>query len=160
MLQIAELEKMIRPILIRTVEEKDLRAWERMRQELWPSPAGEHAGEIARFFAGDRNNPMDVLIACATNGEPTGFVELAIRPYAEGCYSGRVAYIEGWFVDVAFRKQGVGTALMKAAEDWGRVQGCTELASDVEIENKVSIEAHRAIGFTEIVRSICFRKEL
>lgn len=131
-----------------------------MRQALWPSSPGEHAGEIARFFGGDREDPAQVFIACDDSGDPIGFAELSIRPYAEGCYSGRVAYLEGWFVEPAARRKGVGAALVKAAEDWGRTAGCTELASDAEIGNEASASAHRALGFAVTGRNICFRKDL
>src|SRR5439155_36668 len=93
-----------------------------------------------------RDDAAEVIIACDDSGEPIGFAELSIRPYAEGCHSGRVAYLEGWFVEPAARRKGVGAALLKAAEDWGRASGCTELASDAEIGNDESVSAHRALG--------------
>jgi aminoglycoside 6'-N-acetyltransferase I len=131
-----------------------------MRQTLWPSPLVEHAGEIELFFGGDKRNPAEVLIACSVSGEAIGFAELSIRSYAEDCYSDRVAYLEGWFVEANHRGKGVGRSLMDAAEEWGRAQGCTEFASDAEIDNEASAAAHRALGFSETVRIVCFRKEL
>lgn len=151
---------MEKPILIRPVERGDALDWERMRQALWPAPPGEHAKEIASFFEGHRRNPAEVLIALADSGQVAGFAELSIRPYAEGCYSGRVAYLEGWFVEVSARGKGFGAALVRASEEWGRQQGCTELASDAEIDNAGSAAAHRALGFVEVERIICFRKAL
>lgn len=131
-----------------------------MRQQLWPSPAGEHAAEIELFFKGGLRDPAEVLIAADESGRAVGFAELSIRPYAEGCYSGRVAYLEGWFVEGPHRGKGVGGALVKAAEEWARAQGCTELASDTETDNSVSASAHVRLGFEEVNRIICFRKAL
>lgn len=131
-----------------------------MRESLWPSDPGEHAGEIAAFFAGDRRNPAEVLLAFGHDGEAIGFAEMSIRPYAEECYSGRVAFLEGWFVEESHRRRGVGAALLEAVEGWGRSQGCTELASDTEIDNLDSAAAHRAAGFTEVGQIRCFRKSL
>ena len=145
---------------VRSVEQSDAADWERMRQQLWPSPEGDHAEEIRRFFSGDRSIAAEVLLACDEAGRAIGFAELSIRPYAEGCYSGRVAYLEGWFVENSWRGQGVGAALVRAAEEWGRKQGCTEMASDTELENKGSAKAHEAVGFEEVNRIICFRKEI
>lgn len=147
-------------MLIRPVEPTDSAAWERMRQALWPSAEGEHAAEIASFFEGDRSNPAEVLIAVDETGHAVGFVELSIRPYAEGCTSDRVAYLEGWYVDPGMRRKGIGSALVRAAEEWGRSQGCSEMASDTEIENTVSAAAHQSLGFTEVDRIVCFRKPL
>ncbi|MGH9314761.1 MAG: aminoglycoside 6'-N-acetyltransferase [Vicinamibacterales bacterium] len=147
-------------VQVRPVKPRDAADWERMRQILWPSDPGEHAREIASFFRGDRRNPAEVLLAVDQSGRVLGFAEVSIRPYSEGCYSGRVAYLEGWFVDVACRRQGVGAALVRAVEDWGRAQGCTELGSDAEIDNLDSAAAHRSLGFTEVERIVCFRKAL
>jgi aminoglycoside 6'-N-acetyltransferase I len=148
------------PFRIRPIEQSDSADWQRMRQLLWPSPPGEHASEIEDYFARDRRDPAHALIAFEESGKAIGFVELSIRAYAEGCYSDRVAYLEGWFVEASARRKGVGAALVKAAEAWARAQGCTELASDTEIDNAVSASAHRALGFEEVNRIICFRKPL
>jgi aminoglycoside 6'-N-acetyltransferase I len=147
-------------MLIRPVQPGDAAAWERMRQSLWPSSPREHAAEIASFFEGRRTHPVEVLLAVDELGQPLGFVELSIRNYAEGCSSDRVAYLEGWYVEPFARRQGVGAALMKVAEEWGRAQGCTEFASDTDLGNHVSEAAHRALGFAETGRIICFQKGL
>ena len=120
-----------------------------MRDALWPSPAGEHGEEIDRYFAGELREPLEVLIAFDDRGEAFGFVELSIRAHAEGCFTDHVAFVEGWYVEPATRGTGVGAALIRAAETWARSQGCTELASDTEVENLASAAAHRAVGFTE-----------
>ncbi|HUE85588.1 MAG TPA: GNAT family N-acetyltransferase [Vicinamibacterales bacterium] len=147
-------------MLIRTIEAADAADWARMRQTLWPAAHGEHAREIAAFVEGDRRDPAEVLVAVDDEGRKVGFAEVTLRSHAEGCRPGRVAYLEGWFVDAPHRRCGVGAALMAAVEAWGRAQGCSELASDTEIENAGSAAAHRALGFDEVVRIACFRKAL
>jgi aminoglycoside 6'-N-acetyltransferase I len=147
-------------MIVRKAAPKDAEAWEQMRQSLWPSSPGEHAREIAQFFEGALNNLAEVLIAFDDTRTAIGLAELSIRPYAEGCYSGRVAYLEGWFVSPAARRHGVGAALVAHAEAWARTQGCTEFGSDCELDNVVSATAHRALGFEEVTRSICFRKTI
>lgn len=131
-----------------------------MRNALWPSPAREHAVEIDRYFAGTVREPLEVLIAFDEQGTAIGLIELSIRAYAEGCDTDRVAFVEGWYVDPDARGEGVGAALIGAAEDWARSQGCTELASDTEVENVSSAAAHRAVGFVETAVVRCFRKSL
>jgi aminoglycoside 6'-N-acetyltransferase I len=49
---------------------------------------------------------------------------------------------------------------MSAAERWVLSRGCTEIASDAELYNSVSIRAHRAIGYDEVARIVLFRKKL
>ena len=144
---------------VRPARPADASAWEHLRQKLWPSPPGEHAREVAAFFGGERQDPLEALLAVEA-GEVVGFAEVSLRSYAEGCRPGPVAYLEGWFVRPEWRGRGVGAALVRAVEDWGRAQGCRELASDTEIDNEAGASAHRALGFAEVVRVICFRKDL
>ena len=101
-----------------------------------------------------------MLLAKSAEHGVIGLAELSIRPYAEGCRTRRVAYLEGWFVLPEARGRGVGQALVLTAEKWGRAQGCTELASDSQPENEFSYAAHRALGFDDVGMVRCFRKDL
>lgn len=145
---------------IRPASPHDAAAWCRMREALWPSATDQHEREINEFFAGARTEPQAVLIALDDAGDAVGFAELSIRPFAEECYSGRVAYLDGLYVVPDARRQGIARALVGASEGWGRSAGCVELASDTELTNDVSAAAHLALGFVEVGRSICFRKDL
>jgi aminoglycoside 6'-N-acetyltransferase I len=148
-------------IQIRSATAGDADAWLRMREALWPHlDGGSHAGEIQHYFQGKLRMPLEVLLAVDQSGAAVGFAELSIRSYAEECESDRVAYLEGWYVEPRFRRRGVGRALIAAAEDWGMRQGCTEFASDAELDNELSAQAHQALGFEETVRLRCFRKVL
>jgi aminoglycoside 6'-N-acetyltransferase I len=132
-----------------------------MRRALWPEHGDNyHAPEIQRFLAGELKMPLAVLLAEDDDGRVVGFVELSIRPYAEGCLTDRVAFLEGWYVMPDARRRGVGRALVAAAEEWAQAQGCTEFASDAEADNTMSARAHRALGFEEVVIIRCFRKDL
>ena len=145
---------------IRAVEESDRHSWERMRQQLWPSAPGRHAKDIERFFSGQAAEPFAVLLALDDGKTPIGFIELSIRAHAEGCVTQNVAFIEGWYTEEQSRRKGVGAALVAAAEDWARSQGCVELASDTEVDNAESAAAHRAVGFVETAVVRCFKKDL
>ena len=58
------------------------------------------------------------------------------------------------------RRRGVGTALIRAAEEWARQQGYREFASDARLDNTTSQLAHGALGFIEIERAVLYRKHL
>jgi aminoglycoside 6'-N-acetyltransferase I len=145
---------------IRPAEELDGAEWLRMRNAMWPSD--DHAVEIDRYFrrSGDAELPALVLVAEREAGALAGFLELGLRPYAEGCASSPVPFIEGWFVDEDVRRAGVGTQLVRAAERWAKSQGYREMASDVELDNEVSIAAHGRLGYEEVTRLVCFRRDL
>ena len=53
-----------------------------------------------------------------------------------------------------------GGALMHAAEDWARSQGCYEVASDTWIDHESSQRAHEALGFEVVDSCVPFRKGL
>lgn len=145
----------------RTARPEDRQAWAEMREKLWPTePGGDHSRDIDAFYAGDRHNPAEVFVAATDDGKVVGFAEVSIRSHAEGCSSGRIAYLEGWFVKGDWRRRGIGAMLVKAVEAWGREQGCTEMAADAEVENRAGVEAHRAVGFEEVEQAVCFRKAL
>jgi aminoglycoside 6'-N-acetyltransferase I len=147
-------------MLVRPATPEDSAPWLKMRQGLWPEGASDHPFEIASYFAGRLREPLQVLLAFDDAELPVGFVELSIRPYAEGCDTDSVAYLEGWYVVPEVRQQGVGRALVQAALQWAREEGCSEFASDTLVDNEISAAAHRALGFTEVVQIRCFRKSL
>lgn len=59
-----------------------------------------------------------------------------------------------------YRKQGVAKELLSACETWAKSKGCTEFASDCELENVHSLQFHLNVGFEEANRIICFTKKL
>lgn len=89
-----------------------------------------------------------------------GFISISIRPWAEGCDSMPVPYVEGWWVAPDLRQIGVGRALMDAAERWCRENNYDELGSDVEMDNEISQRAHVTLGFKPTLRIQFFRKDL
>lgn len=130
-----------------------------MRTALWPESPDDHPPEIEQFFAEPRGD-LATFVAETGNGRLCGFLEAGTRPYAEGCRSTPVGYIEGWWVDADQRENGVGAAMVAAAEEWARGLGLTEMASDADIANDVSQLAHKALGYSETDRIVCFRKDL
>ena len=146
-------------MIVRAVRAADADQWRRMRDALWPDAAGTHASEIQQFF-GDSSGGREAVLVAEQAGAILGFVELSLRAYAEGCDTSPVAYLEGWFVSPDARGSGLGRALLRAAEEWGRAQGCAEFASDTEAEDTPSANAHRACGFEDASLIRCFRKKI
>lgn len=142
--------------LIRASKLTDRDELVRMRLCLWPdSDASEADSVLARL-----NSELAVLVAERSKGRLCGFAEIGSRPFAEGCQSSPVAYLEGIWVDRDARRCSVALSLVQQAQKWARAQGFTELASDCEIDNEASQAFHRAAGFAEVARSVCFRREL
>lgn len=143
---------------IRKLRSSDYEQWCRMRTELWNDvPSAELELETPEWMSGSH---CAVFVAESSTGVLCGFVEVAIRPSDVNGTLGQFGYVEGWYVSSAVRRQGVGRALIEAAESWSKSQGCVEIHSDARIENHASEAAHRAIGFGEVERLIHFRKRL
>jgi aminoglycoside 6'-N-acetyltransferase I len=148
-------------MMIRSVTAADISEWLRMRHALWPDGSlAQHRQDIDRYFAGDRREPAEVLLALSANTGAVGFAELSIRNIVDSCSTDRVAYLEGWYVVPESRREGIGRALIHAAEQWAIRQGCMEFGSDAEIDNDVSHVAHLHSGFEETGRVRTFRKRL
>ena len=130
---------------------------------LWPDgPAAEHRSEFEEKIASGRSGTLPVAyFVAASDGALVGFVEVGLRSHADACDPARlVGYVEGWFVREDARKSGVGAALIRAAENWAREQGCREMASDAWVENVESQAAHQALGYEVVDRCVHFRKAL
>ena len=146
-------------MIVRTYQPADHAAWLRMRRALFPSlTAGDEAQDAAEWLA--RNDAVVLVAQRAESGGLAGFAEVGARAYADGCETSPVAYLEGWYVEPDVRRQGVGAALVRAAEAWARARGYRELASDALLDNLPSQEAHVAVGFGEVERSVKYRKAL
>jgi aminoglycoside 6'-N-acetyltransferase I len=99
-----------------------------MRRTLWPHCLDdEQRREIDEILASDSTA---VFVAERAGKVLCGFVEASIRPWVDGCATKPVGYVEGWFVDPDSRRQGIGRALVRAAEDWARAKGCSQMGSD------------------------------
>jgi aminoglycoside 6'-N-acetyltransferase I len=145
-------------MIVRPVTPSDHAQWLVMRQTLWPDcPDPEHVQEMHDYA---HNPRLLTLVAEAPDGHLVGFLEVKIREEAPGCASTGVGYLEGWYVDTAFRRQGIGAMLVRAAEDWARSKACTEMASDCDLINDVSLAAHSRLGYREECRLIHFAKKL
>lgn len=144
---------------IRELRSDEHEAWLRLRELLWPETAREElTSELQEILADPGRN--SVLVAASPGGELIGFVEVALRDWAEGCSTRPVGYIEGWYVAPEHRRSGVGRQLIEAAERWAASRGCTEMGSDAELPNEVSQRAHLALGYSEVTRVVLFSRRL
>jgi aminoglycoside 6'-N-acetyltransferase I len=150
---------------IRPAQPCDADRWIALRAALWPDQDRTAlAADVERYFArlrrGPGEIPEEVFFATAPHADIVGFAEASRRLYAEGCETSPVGFLEGWYVDPAWRRRGVGRALVAACEVWAQGLGCREFASDALADNLVSASAHAALGFEEVEVIRCFRKQL
>lgn len=124
---------------------------------MWDHPPEELAAE----FTALQDTPETAVFTARQSGKVIGFAQCQLRhDYVEGTSTSPVGNLEGIYVEECSRRQGAAKALLAACEDWARSKGCTEFASDCELENADSLRFHRSLGFREANRIICFTKEL
>lgn len=131
-------------------------AYWRLRGVLWPMNDVQCEREATEVLESPR---WAVFVARLASGQVIGFLEVSLRDYAEGAETSPVGFLEGLFVIADSRRQRVAAALVRAGEEWAWSQGCTEIASDAQIDNAVSIEMHRRLGYAEVERQVCFLKK-
>lgn len=125
---------------------------------MWPGHETEELREEFREILQDR----EAAVFLQYKGEEAiGFAQCQLRrDYVEGTETSPVGYLEGIFVEEAYRRQGCAGRLLAVCETWAREQGCTEFASDCELDNTDSLKFHLSVGFREENRIICFAKHL
>ncbi|MGI5888065.1 MAG: ribosomal protein S18-alanine N-acetyltransferase [Oscillospiraceae bacterium] len=92
--------------------------------------------------------PFAVLLAAEIGDIPAGMLDMHVTAPA--------AYINEISVDPGMRRQGIGTALLKAALEECRKRGCNEILLDVRSRNSGARSFYRKFGFTEL----CVRKNM
>ena len=128
-----------------------------MATQLWDGAVDE----LEKEFAETLNEAQAAFFIKYVDGLPVGFAQCGLRTdYVEGTETSPVGYLEGIFVKEQYRKNGYAKELLRACEMWAKDMGCTEFASDCELENMGSLSFHIAMGFREANRIICFKKKL
>jgi aminoglycoside 6'-N-acetyltransferase I len=146
-------------LTIRRAGPGDVRGWLELRHALWPEASAQDLEpDLTEYLS--QPDTHAALIAVRPDGSLAGFAEIRLRSFADECLTSPVAYLEGWYVAPDSRRQGVGGGLVRAGEAWARERGCRELGSDTHIENVISRQAHRALGFEEGRPVVHFRKAL
>lgn len=125
---------------------------------LWPdNEINDLEKEMMNYISSD----MGAVFIYFSETIPIGFAQSSLRnDYVEGTGSSPVGYLEGIFVKAEYRKRGIGKKLLNQCEEWAKSKGCSEFASDCEINNTESLEFHLRLGFEEANRIICFKKKL
>lgn len=135
---------------IKTVAELSILMWE------------EHTVEdlVEEFSELLKSDEAQIFLKMDGN-EPVGFAQCQLRhDYVEGTETSPVGYLEGIFVKEEYQHKGYAKELLAACEKWAVEMGCTEFASDCELDNLGSLKFHLKMGFEEANRIICFTKKL
>ena len=98
-------------------------------------------GDLRRRWEVRHASGEGVQLVAEADGVVVGQVSLDVAPYG-------VASL-GMLVDGAWRRQGVGTALVRAAVDAARAHGCHKVSLQVWPHNEAALALYRDLGFEE-----------
>ena len=144
--------------MIRQAVVKDSKAVAELAVLLWPdNEINSLEKELIEYITLNKG----AIFICFDENNPVAFAQCNIRnDYVEGAESSPVGYLEGIFVKIEHRKRGIAKRLLTQCENWAKSQGCSEFASDCELNNTDSLKFHLQLGFEEVNRIICFKKKL
>jgi aminoglycoside 6'-N-acetyltransferase I len=99
-----------RTMKITQVTQDDFQEWQALAQALWPDCTAEDLLEILQ------SPRQAAFLARSEAGIAIGFMNLALRyDYVPDASQSPVAFIEGIYMDEAYRQQGMGRALIQYA---------------------------------------------
>lgn len=144
--------------MIKRATKEDAVTLAKLAIQMWEENVLE---ELAEEFAEMVSSEDAACFIKYVGGEPVGFAQCQLRrDYVEGTETSPVGYLEGIFVTEEFRHVGFAKELLRECERWAKKKGCTEFASDCELDNTDSFKFHMAMGFEEANRVICFCKKI
>ncbi len=144
--------------MIKRAKTEDADALAGLAIQMWTEHIPEDLAEEFRRLV---TNDDAVCFIKWVDDKPIAFAQCQLRhDYVEGTDSSPVGYLEGIFVSEGYRKQGFAAELLSECEKWAKEKGCSEFASDCELDNIESFRFHMALGFEEANRIICFRKKM
>jgi aminoglycoside 6'-N-acetyltransferase I len=136
----------------------DFAEWKAMRSEMFSDlDDAYHEREMKLIL---ESADQACLLVREPGGRTVGFLEVSLRNVVDGCLGGPVGYIEGIYLIPAFRGLGLGGVLVDAVAEWFASQGCSNMATDTEIDNEEAQAFWSGLGFEETWRIVQYRKPI
>ena len=114
---------------------------------------------VENQFAGLDNSREAVFVAEAEDDSSHIAGVIHVEKY-NVLYFPTMANILGIAVAVDFRRQGIGSALLKRAEEWARENGASSMRLNSGESRKQAHEFYRAQGYIDDKKQLRFIKEL
>jgi ribosomal protein S18 acetylase RimI-like enzyme len=92
------------------------------------------------FALADEWTRKSIVLTALARNEPVGYLSLTDRPSS-------VAWVSDLVVSPEWRRRGVASALLNAAQDWGLTQGHRRLFIEVQSKNQPAIRLAQKHGY-------------
>lgn len=143
------------PCSVRRAEARDAEALADLAGQLGYAGA---APDVARRLAALRERADHEVLVAEVGGRVAGWAHVNAHPTLVGEEDTVVA---GLVVDAAHRGQGVGRALMAAAEDWARARGHAQVVLRSRMERAgAAHEFYKSLGYEITKTQAHFRRRL
>ena len=140
-------------LTLRAIEAGDAEAAAQLSTQLgYPVEPGVMADRI-RAIALDHHG---VIVACADR-QVVGWIDVGVVQHLQ---SGAYAEIGGLVVSEAFRNQGIGTRLLRAAEGWARERGVKHIVVRSQIAREAAHRFYVREGYERTKTSAVFTRTL
>lgn len=111
-------------------------------------------GMTKAFIDARLENNESIIFVAIDENKPVGFTQLYPK------YSS-VKLIKNWilndlFVDIDYRKQGIGEGLIKVAMDFAKKQGSTFIQLETAVDNFIAQSLYESIGFKKQENDVDF----
>lgn len=134
----------------------ELPALAALYQQLIPNEAS--VAKMAQVLAENRDNPRHTVLAARVDGRLVGSLLAVTCPMLFGqCRSFMV--VEDVVIDQAYRRQGIGSALMQAIEDQARTQNCSYVMLITDTDRVESQAFYTSLGYNS-AEYCAFKKHL
>ncbi len=124
-------------------------------QQLWPDKKLDKRALKGVMTRGLRSS-QDVYLCVEIDDAVVGFCSLAVRNSL--WQEARIGTVSEMVVDEAFRRRGIGTAMMGTIIDKARQKGCTCLELDSAFDREAAHRFYEKAGFVK--RAYLFSKDL
>lgn len=124
--------------LIKEFEISDKILSEKQRQIRAYKDLEKMAQEIAEKYL---SQPGHIVFVADENGSIKGYINGEIKEKKYRIYN-KEGYVEAWFVEEEYQKQGIGKELFDKLVEEFKKTGCTHIGLDTHLENKKAIEIY------------------
>ena len=150
------MQKVRIPIKIRQATASDIPAMKELfRKDLGYADCSLEI--VEKQFAGLDNSREAVFVAEADSGRIAGVIH--VEKY-NVLYFPTMANILGLAVAADYRRQGIGSALLKRAEEWARQNGAYSMRLNSGESRKQAHDFYRAQGYTDDKKQLRFIKKI
>ena len=138
---------------IREAAANDAQALTRLATQLgYPSQPGDITRRLRDLF------PLrDCVLVAVVDHNVVGWTHVGLYPTL---LTDKAAHLYGTVVDEGWRGQGIGRALLEAAEAWATQRGCRTMYVRSNIVRQEAHAFYRGLGYRQVKTSLTFTKSL